>query len=70
MWLATVWQYGEAENCDGVKIADFGRSDAIVLLLANDQDQLADMDTRLEYLVSSGCVAQRKSSVDDRRDGS
>ncbi len=29
--MATVWQHGEAENCSGVKIADFGRSDAIVL---------------------------------------
>jgi hypothetical protein len=51
--VATVEQHGEAENCDGVKIADFGRSYAIVLLLTvllltDDQDQLADVDTRLE----------------------
>jgi hypothetical protein len=68
--VATVWQHGEAENCSGVKIADFGRSDAIVLLLADDQDQLADVDARLEHPVSSGCIAQRKRFVDDRRDDS
>jgi hypothetical protein len=46
--VATVEQHGEAEHCGGVKIADFGRSNAIVLLLTDDQDQLADVDTRLE----------------------